>query len=151
MKVVLFLDFDGVLVPVPNYAKRPFAQPWAPADPECVARLNRLLDEAEFQIIVCSTWRHYWDMHLVFKDFGIHGTPAGITRELSRSRGEEILLYLAEHDIEQFVILDDDHDGMSDLAQWHVKPDQYKGLQDEHIEQARAILARGRYGRNGSP
>jgi len=62
-KSLVFLDFDGVL----NHAawlEKLFLKgidEWSPGmsfDRECVARLNRIIDETGALVVVSSSWRH---------------------------------------------------------------------------------------------
>jgi hypothetical protein len=120
----LFLDIDGVLNHEEWYRERVRNRKrnewWEDCfDPECVKRLNRILEETGAKLVVSSTWRsdqklkHYFETIGITTDFDI--TP-NITHELPNGeiywpdRGEEIEEFLKIHPCDTYVILDDDWD-----------------------------------------
>lgn len=108
MKLV-FLDFDGVLVNrealmrgFPGYGH-----------PDCVAALNKILDQTGAKIVVSSSWRFEGleAMRQHLKAWGVRARPIAMTPTIFASRGMEIDKYLRLHGRpESFVILDDDSD-----------------------------------------
>jgi hypothetical protein len=62
MTRILFLDFDGVLNSRGFLAmSRGLAisrYPHSEIDPEAVARVNRILERTEAEVVVSSSWRH---------------------------------------------------------------------------------------------
>lgn len=165
MKYV-FLDIDGVLncreffektKPAERFEANElseFERNLAHVGEEYVARLNGLVDVGRVAFILSSTWRigsslnHVQRVlaHQGFQGSLIGATPVGIGK-----RGREIASWLVSatgadafnraksKDWPKFVILDDDSD-MLHLEGWLVKTDNQFGLQDEHIEKARAKL-----------
>ena len=165
MKVV-FLDFDGVLNDGPflrgikshgesrvHNAKEGWD--WiAMVDPEKVERLNQIIDKTDCKFVVSSSWRiantveelqGYLDHH-GFKGELIGYTPAKLTNHL---RGNEINWWLSGakgkgHDVEAFVILDDNSD-MGHLLNYLVQTDFDPkarglvgvpgGLQQRHVDE----------------
>ena len=119
MKIV-FADVDGVLVNRQSFRlprmKCASIEPTVnTAFPACVRNLNRIIKETQAKIVISSTWRLLGvkAMREIFERWGVEGDIIGRTPELRGSdRGIEIEQWLATcgHDIESFVILDDDAD-----------------------------------------
>lgn len=146
---IIFLDFDGVL----NSHK------WVKAnehllnsqtlfmhtdvDREAVARVDRLCKETGAKVVVSSTWRLFNSLERlqeILKNHGFTGEVIGRTPRLGGKRGSEISQWLNEHGpVESFVILDDDSD-MVHLMHKLVQTTFDLGLQDEHVELAKALL-----------
>lgn len=140
MKIV-FLDIDGVLIhhgSIPKHTPRK-------ADPECVARLNKITDATGAKIVISSTWRTMDDIEKTLDRWGITAeiwgkTPSGYDPgriSLGVTRGNEINTWLVESKfkIDSFVILDDDND-MEPLSGHLVQTSFKSGLTDEHVELA---------------
>jgi hypothetical protein len=145
---IIFLDIEGVLM---NLG----AQPWADkADPDCVARLNRLTDSTGAALVLGSTWRSQGldELTAMLRGWGVTGQVAGITDDLSYldlttpigiQRGDEIGQWLDRHpEVEDFVILDDDDD-MGGLMPFLLQMKDNTGLQEEHVEVAAKALMDG--------
>ena len=115
---VLFLDIDGVLKE--ESYKAAFQD-------ECFARLKRIVDATDAQIILTSSWRvNYWKfvedgfqtenedvlrLHEYFEKYGlkVSGRTDLTRRSGPDSRPSEIRNWLADKpDIDTFCILDDD-------------------------------------------
>ena len=130
VRPVIFLDFDGVLIPRSSYLP-PIKIPGqkAGAHPDCVAALNWLIEQTGARIVVSSSWRlqlaskkrQHDYLHHLMQLWGVAGRLAGQTPHLSslseggvwmpRPRGAEIQAWLDQHpEVQQFVILDDDGD-----------------------------------------
>ncbi len=120
MKVV-FLDFDGPIIPSLSYPPSgKQAKPW----PRCIAALNRITDATGAVIVVTSTWRADGFMRTKERlhEWGVTGRMVSITPDLTNrgpilfnsvQRGKEIQKWLDGwngEEIESFVILDDDKD-----------------------------------------
>lgn len=165
MKYV-FLDIDGVLncreffektKPAERFEENElseFDRNLAHMGEEYVQRLNGLVVDGEVAFVVSSTWRIGKSINHIQKLLyhqGFTGTIIGATPVMIGKRGREIAMWLmaatgantfnrAEKETwPEFVILDDDSD-MLHLGDWLVKTDNRFGLQDEHIEKARAKL-----------
>ena len=157
---VVFLDFDGVLNSHDYMLHRaPESERGSVMglDAEAIARLNRLLREAEAVAVVSSTWRHnrtVAQLQDVLVARGFVGTVIGMTpRWLKEApsgpyagerRGHEIQAWLNDApnygvDVRAFVIVDDDSD-MAHLADRLVKIPFETGLLDEHVDRAVAML-----------
>lgn len=153
---VIFLDVDGVL----NCERTRLEGHQPRLQPECVARLARLIEETGAVVVVSSVWRlsdgfaqlcGYLTTMGVSADAIIDRTPelghiskiydGGAVMTRTASRGEEIQAWLTEHDVHSFVILDDDTD-MGTLSGHLVQTSSREGLTDAHIEQAKGMLSR---------
>lgn len=153
---VIFLDIDGVLVTLESFTVYKVSGSHAPAHPDCVKALNRILRETGARIVVSSAWRAPrrlgW-LRSKFAEWGIHAAKSrtiGMTPHLPRyngvvwlgkERGDEIQAWLDAHpEVESFVILDDDAD-MKHLMPRLVQSTFEKGLTISHAEQAIAMLS----------
>ena len=143
---VIFLDIEGVLM------NRGSQQLGGEADPQCVARLNRLTDSTGAALVVSSTWRSQGleEITGLLRGWGVTAPVAGITDDLSYmdlttsigiQRGDEIGQWLDAHpEVEAFVILDDDDD-MGGLRPYLVQTDTDFGLTDDQVGRARLLLS----------
>lgn len=154
---VIFLDFDGVLCNRESinagYKARtaPGQDPYR-AHPDCVAALNRIIEQTGAVIVVSSTWRKCKNpratMAETLKRWNVNGTVIDVTPELCgaeynyKRRGSEIQLWLdtyTRHKIESFVILDDDAD-MGNLGHHLVRCDMGVGLTVADADKAIVML-----------
>lgn len=170
MKVV-FLDVDGVLNHPGTYG--PDA-PWRradervairiPVEPDCVARLNRLLAVTGARVVISSSWRLFarWeDLGPALVQHGLVGEVVGETPDLVNDpvwldawrnregapleherleRGMEVAEWLSSHpEVSSFVILDDCRD-MWRLEHRLVLVDSVTGLDDPDVERAQQLL-----------
>lgn len=118
---VIFLDFDGVLH---NRESIIHGSGLAShAHPECVAALNRIVEETGAKIVVSSMWRmgcNVSELREMLGEWGFEGEIIGKTPFNNWGlRGYEIQDWLnkwQDESVDNFVILDDD----SDMA--HLKP-----------------------------
>lgn len=119
LTAVVFLDIDGVL----HIRDTPAGK----LDPSCVAALNWLTECTNARIVVSSTWRFMKNIRTVLKAGGVKARVVGLTPHTESTRGQEISMWLRAHQIERFVILDDDAD-MDDLGAHLVQSTFEKGL-----------------------
>jgi hypothetical protein len=148
---VIFLDFDGPIIPIMSHEhKREMREK---AWPPCVEQLNRITDTTGAKIVVSSSWR--WggeeDVKEKLKLWGVTGEVIGITPILETAwkpesklwiatpRGCEIGAWFGDKEIESFVILDDDDD-MVHLKKFLVQTPFETGLTQELADEAIAIL-----------
>ena len=134
MNKYLFLDIDGVLnhdewFESEQYKKHQDNWHKSMFDPECVARVNRILNETGAELIVSSSWRNMSDLKDIFAGVGLPTTfwrtphadmlnYKDDTDLYSRDyddpkwwRGSEIDYWLDRYDPgSNYVILDDDCD-----------------------------------------
>lgn len=132
MNKYLFLDIDGVLnhdewFESEHYKKHQENWKKSMFDPECVARVNKILEATGARLVVSSSWRTMGDLKEIFEGIGLP-TDFDITpcadyiypdldpiRDLYNDdirywRGSEIKHFLEQHHCESYVILDDDCD-----------------------------------------
>ncbi len=157
MAKIIFLDFDGVLcnhesITAGYHARTaPEQDPYGP-HADCVAALNRIIEETGAAIVVSSTWRKCQMPRGTMADtlnrWGVKGTVRAVTPILNgdeysyRRRGAEIQKYLdsERHPVESFVILDDDSD-MGDLRHRLIRTDNVIGLTQDDATKAIEMLA----------
>jgi len=157
---IIFLDIDGVLNTHNHLVKQVEQdsinsyQAQFNFCPESLANLKQIVEETDAKIVVSSTWRIsyrcvYDDPHRKFwkaiiknlASIGIHKRIIGITPSLkdTRIRGEEIKAWLSNHQVDNFVIIDDDSD-MSDLMNHLAKCNWCDGITEEVRDKAIKIL-----------
>ena len=125
----IFLDIDGVMVvgrlfysnrTHPEYDGSPF-------DKKCVEVLNAIIGEADPVIIISSDWKDNFnveELNNIFEANGIVGKVSGVTStlwkvkytslaQLEECRADEIALYVIEHELRNYVAIDD-----LDLSPW---------------------------------
>lgn len=151
---ILFLDFDGVLcnresISAGYKARTASEQDPYGAHPDCVAALNRILNTTGAYIVISSVWRHgglsrmrdTLDAWGVVPKRVLSVTPS-MRGEDSKERGDEIQAWLdsyTRHEIEAFVILDDDSD-MKHLLPKLVQTDFVIGLTEYDATRAISFL-----------
>jgi hypothetical protein len=110
---LLFVDIDGVIINRKS-SKISYDNP----DPNCVARLNQLIEQSGAKIVVTGAWRisrGVNELQQLLDRWNVRGaviarTPSGPG---GCKRGDEIDKFFLEwqgEEIESFVILDDDAD-----------------------------------------
>lgn len=144
---VLFLDIDGVLNSDHFYVNRPkeikhLPYPLSEFDPECVKRLNKILDVTGARLVLSSSWRHDGTVYNVLRRAGITHDIWDITPyEMDKPRGHEIRKFLEEHkEIDSYVILDDIPNMLPEQKSHFVNTNPCRGLTDEDMEKAINIL-----------
>ncbi|HVY94789.1 MAG TPA: HAD domain-containing protein [Bryobacteraceae bacterium] len=141
MKIV-FCDIDGVLNNPGCYSRR--TANGTPADPKCIAALNRILQATGARIVLSSTWR-IDGMEFCndrFAEWGVVAAIFDVTPQLDFSpRGHEIDAWLkaCEEEIEAFVILDDTANMYPHLDRL-ILTEESCGLTEEDADRAIAIL-----------
>jgi hypothetical protein len=158
---IVFLDVDGVLNSRRWDARSGAAEEAGPPterelwerriDPECVARLDRLLQRTGAVVVVSSSWRKRLPLNEIvpiLEARGFRGRIVGATatEDNTASRGAEITRWLTENDTRgaAYVVLDDEvvEDVPPELV---VRPSEGTGLTDQDIDRALLILT----GRSG--
>ena len=140
MKKYIFLDVDGVIT---SRNSETFF------DKECVARVKKLAEETNAQIVLSSDWRLTWKP----KDFsekikGVVGIDLDLRLQTpiikfadTLTRGEEISNFLAGLNYGTYVILDDLPESEFDGHHLHfIECDTNKGFGEEEFELAKKIL-----------
>lgn len=150
---ILFLDIDGVLNSDSWYTRRREdglrmedmgdRYPFYEFDPESVARLNKIIDATDCNIVVSSTWRHNKQLNDILKEVGVKKTPIDITPySTSGIRGMEIQAWINEHAEDPFyyVILDDNSDMLKTQKPHFCKISWWTGILESDVEKAIKIL-----------
>lgn len=139
----IFLDFDGVI------------NNWHHFDEVSIENaiiLKKIVDISDAKIIATTSNKYslqrfdkvdyhssnfYYNYVKFLNELGIQ--IYDLTPLVNANRTLEIQKYLQEHDVEQYVILDDELIG-EELQEHQVFLDLYRGLQEEHIIPALNIL-----------
>ena len=146
MKILLLLDFDGVLYTssynkylLENNKKDKDVYGYL-FDPKCVSNLEKIDNTIEMDIVITSTWRsgglkflrdmfEYRGIGCNIKDI----TPIGTIDKLYFSRCDEVKDFLKEHKYEKIIIIDDNF-GDCDCDCDIYKTNMNDGLNNEIIE-----------------
>ena len=131
---IIFLDFDGVVnnisesglnITLPLYSskrnKESGLTKWSTDNIPHFIRLLELCKENEWKIVISSTWRLFTDRaedfnnyfkkyfkatyNIKLKDYEV---VIGVTPRLNGVRGKEILKYIEENKVEDYIVIDDD-------------------------------------------
>ena len=123
-------------------------------DDRAIANLNRIIEETGCKVVLSSSWRssieseniftHNLLKLKVFKYEFYDVTPRLWFSDFSIRRGEEIKFWLdkesEKHEIESFVILDDDSDMLPEQMNNFIHVDGQVGLTDRDVLAAIEIL-----------
>ena len=133
---VIFLDIDGVLNTVKDFQRHNFIG----MSPVLVRRFNKLVKDTGAKVILSSTWRHDKNWREVMVRNGLDMKFLGRTKDLrDKIRGMEIDEWLGRHNVDRYVILDDDTDRLPD--QIHFKTDfRVGGLTKEICDKVKRYL-----------
>ena len=150
---VIFLDFDGVLNSnafLRSLSRTALSTPAALCneemiDPVNVARLQRLIDATDAEIVISSSWRCVHgipELGRVLAARGCKRWPYDVTPGTfsHRPRSQEIRewLYDTDEEVSAFVVLDDTRDAV--IEGHTVLTNPKVGLTDADVERAIAIL-----------
>ena len=123
-------------------------------DDRAIANLNRIVEETDCKVVLSSSWRSSIESENIFtqnllklKGFKYEFydvTPRLWFSDFSIRRGEEIKFWLdkesEKHEIESFVILDDDSDILPEQMNNFIHVDGQVGLTDRDVLTAIEIL-----------
>ena len=137
---MIFLDIDGVLAPIRQWDR------YGDLEPGCIRVLNEIVARGGADVVVSSTWRYgktVVELQGILEAEGFTGsvtdkTPVGGP---GADRGAEIAMWLAEHSVSGYVIIDD-HVDMGELRTHLVLTEPARGLQPADVARALAILMR---------
>lgn len=146
----IFLDIDGVITSESSHYY---------FDPDCIARLGRVLDATDARIVVTSSWKGLTvedtaryltdtkDPHVGEHPFPYTDRIVGVTRDWPKidddyTRGKEIDAYLKYHSCSSYVIIDDVYDFLPEQKEHIVWTKDRFGLTDEDAELAIGILTK---------
>jgi len=108
---ILFLDIDGVMVL--GKVRGNGLHGHDPFDKRCVNALNQIIERTECDIVITSTWKHFFDqiqMEEIFTWNCVRKLPIGFTQDypndpksspngqIEMNRGREILRWLKDRD-----------------------------------------------------
>ena len=133
---VIFLDIDGVLNNDGYFERtKNEKQNRIELDDENIKYLKEIIDLTGAKVVVTSTWKElriYNELISYLKNFGIEVYDK--TVHMSYNRGDEIREYLSTHEIDNFIILDDEiFKDFNELISHLVKTDFYNGgLTEQH-------------------
>jgi len=118
---IVILDLDGVLITTPPWKRDARHEDgYSDFNPICVNKLNEILEETGYDIVLSSTRRIWVDidqMNLYFENRGIlKSIISYIPLYDVVSRKEEIELFLTEYEPNNYIIIDDDK-SLSDLSE----------------------------------
>lgn len=142
---IIFLDVDGVLNNA-RWARKMYDEGvhvYADDllyDPS-IKQLKRLIDATDAKVILSSSWRNHPDAmsHLATQLAAYNIFIYGVTPNVGPQRGDDISEWLANHPVDNYVILDDDSD-MTVHMDHLVQPSYETGLQYTHVDRAIALL-----------
>jgi hypothetical protein len=154
MNKYLFLDIDGVLnhdewFDSVHYKRHQENWKKSMFDPECVARVNRILEETGARLVVSSSWRSMTDLEEIFAGVALptkfdrtphadqlypkedpndkYLNPIGSEwsgwddLDIRYWRGSEIKYYLDRHPAGNYAILDDDTDMLDEQLEHFIQ------------------------------
>lgn len=147
MTKIIFLDFDGPMIPLRAYFLPTQTKPVVSMfDPCAVSLLNKLIDESGAKVVISSTWgmQGRETIEKVLHKNGIdpaHLHDDWITpRKFSSSRHHEVKWWLDEHpEVTHYVAIDDENLHY-DLVPNCVKCDGYEGFSWRNFLEARVFL-----------
>lgn len=145
---LLVLDIDGVL----NTPSSQSAEGMTNFSASAVSAMHRLLEEADFEVLLCSSWRVDQN-ELLAQVLEKHGLGE-ITRRLKDgtpvfdavervSRGQEIDAWLYRSGYCGRLAILDDEDPLPELRDWWLPVDQEYGLTSEVASAAAQLLTTG--------
>lgn len=151
---VIFLDIDGVLNCVETKEK---CKAYVGIDDKMVSWLKRIVEATGAQIVLSSSWKHDWEPinKEAQNEFGFYVDRALKKHSLtaidktyesnSEHRGEGIIQWVRTHEVDSFIILDDEWFDFKELGLQSriIKTEFYDengGLTDDHVELAIELL-----------
>ncbi|MDI9337655.1 MAG: HAD domain-containing protein [Alphaproteobacteria bacterium] len=141
---IIFLDIDGVLVPLGsshNSLDQWYDDSAYPFNVDCVIVLNEILEKTRAEIVLISTWQFMYDLETlqdIFKFNRVESLPIDSTKDYGNDKIEEVLNYIRDNDIENYVVLDDKD--LSKLGTHFIQIDGTTGLTEDYIDAILNIL-----------
>lgn len=153
----IFLDIDGVLnsleYVVLRMAKLQESHIWG-IDPYAIERFQHIftiIPEAE--IVISSTWRKHYtieELRAYFVSMGfkypekIVGYTPNFSYDRKKYRGHEIQQYCEEHNIDNYVIIDDSTDMLPKQKKYFVNTHNASGLTFDDVIEVIHKLSKGK-------
>lgn len=128
---VIFLDIDGVLN---NMRCMKFGEHM---DIECARHLRRIVNHANCDIVISSTWRIGNTTHTlreIFYPWGLYriiGKTCTNLTDRQAGRGDEIKAWIDTFGCKNYLILDDDTDMLPEQSEHFINTDGFVGLTEE--------------------
>ena len=137
---IIFLDIDGVLVSL----RTGYAFETVEWDPIACALIKKLCDLSGYKIVCSSSWRYDPKRTLeYFKKNGLyeflHPHWSTLLEDLI-SRGIEIQNWIANHNVCEFIIIDDDSDMLDTQKGRFIKTNYDDGFSAENYKQAVGLM-----------
>lgn len=150
---VIFLDFDGVVVCLPQERELTFeGRSVHSLNKAAVGRLNALVRSTGADVVISSSWRLHQPIDFLTAYLGragFKGKVIGVTPHIAEGdmeRGFEIERWLCDHpEVKDYVVLDDDADiGPLPEWRWILVQDGWRngGLLTHHVVKAFEVLGR---------
>lgn len=120
MRKVLFLDIDGVLN-ILSEGRDKYGQIF---NKHFEDNLHKIVETTGADIVISSTWRLSGldFIRNMWKERGIAGNVIDVTPTTKeRIRGVEIDMWLKRHDVDTYVIIDDDSDMLPEQMPYFIK------------------------------
>lgn len=131
MNKIIFLDFDGVIT-------HPKSK-WQ-IDPKKLDLIVKIIQATSAKIVVSSSWKRGKDLDS-FKYECLKGinplfieSIIDLTSNIGSCRGAEIQEYLNLHEVDFYVILDDDSDMLESQLLNFVQTDTYFGISEREVD-----------------
>lgn len=121
MSRILFLDFDGVMIPTRAYWLEGQTRPVTKFDPCAVSLLNKVCEENDLKIVLVTSWRRTV-LGQIPEDLKKHCINNGIKEEFihedyqcpwkfTSSKYNDVNFWLENHpEVKDYIIVDDDLD-----------------------------------------
>ena len=143
---VIFLDFDGVLIPINATVK---LDDYPKPSEEAVRNLNLVVQVTGAMIVVTSAWRNgrsVGELDKLLSSWGTRVTVLDKTRSIEDDRGNEINSWLISHDVGEYVVVDDDPTDLDIFARRRVMPKPEVGISwPDTVEMVRIISGAATY------
>lgn len=155
---IVFIDFDGVLNNRTSMFIRSIDRNKGIFSKDCVDLFKILLDKTDSKFVVSSSWRargvdlfdsRNTHIHKAFETCGFedwrdYSTYDGVTPHLDTGkRGDDIAAWLGKHhDIDKYVIIDDDSDMLHFQYKHFVQTNDVAGLTYTDIQAAARCMGK---------
>ena len=143
MKIV-FLDIDGVLLPLPSNGE---LDPSPEPSKDAILCLNLLVHSSGAKVVVTSTWRHdrtVEKLNSLLRSwgyvYGVHDKTHSIKGDEDRAADIVHWIKHADESVGAFVVIDDAQQDLAILAKHLVRPKPDVGLQLHDVLAATKIL-----------
>lgn len=149
MKITLFLDIDGVFNGTKFYLDFKGKRKDIIDSEICEENIRNLMLclTPNMDIVISSSWRHgrYDELLKRLSKFNFNGNIVGCTPNIIKNfkrveRGYEIESYIKEHDIKNYIILDDDCDMLEHQMPYFVRTNNRFGFTVDDIEKFNRIV-----------